>query len=90
MFPGRIIWRSGDSAWPTRTADLLAPDNFLRENLKAKVYVNKPRALGQLKEYISGEIRHIHKLVLRAVIVNFQSRLQDCISCQGDRLRNVT
>jgi hypothetical protein len=60
MFPGRIISRFDDIAWPARSPDLSAPDYLLWGNLKAEVYTNKPRTL-ELKERIRDEIRAIDK-----------------------------
>ena len=45
MFPGRIISRFGDIAWPARSPDLTAPDFFLWGYLKGKVYRHHPRTL---------------------------------------------
>ncbi|KAJ4447741.1 hypothetical protein ANN_09749 [Periplaneta americana] len=60
MFPGRIISRFGDIAWPPRSPDLTAADYFLRGYLKSRVYRNKPRTIIQLKQNIRNEINAIN------------------------------
>lgn len=89
MFPGRIISRFGDVAWPPRSPDLTAPDYFLWGFLKSKVYCNKPRTTMQLKENIQNEIRAIDAGLLQRVMMSFQHRLQECVECHGGYLKNV-
>jgi hypothetical protein len=66
MFPGHVISRRGDIAWPSRSSDLSAPYYFLWRHLQAKVYVNKPRALGALKQNIMDEIKANDKGLMRS------------------------
>ena len=67
MFPGHVISRRGDIAWPSRSPDLSTPWG----HLQAKVYANKPRALGPLKQHIVDEIRASDKGLMRSGTVTF-------------------
>ena len=74
MFQDRIISRNSDFPRPPRSPDLTAPDFFLWEHLKKKVYVNKPPTIQQLKANIQTEIHSIQPQMLRTIMENALKR----------------
>lgn len=88
-FPTRVISRFGDVTWPSRSPDLTIPDFFLWGFLKARVYINKPRTIQELKEAIRQEINGIPRDMLAKSVASFKERLQQCIQAAGDHLRDV-
>lgn len=88
-FPTRVISRFGDVTWPSRSPDLTIPDFFLWGFLKARVYINKPRTILELKEAIRQEINGIPRDMLAKSVASFKERLQQCIQAAGDHLRDV-
>lgn len=89
MFPGRLLSRNGDIAWPARSPDLTAPDSFLWGYLKSKVYLNKPRTLDDLRNNITQEIREIDGTLRRAVMNHVRENIEKCIEYNGGHLKSV-
>lgn len=89
MFPGRLISRYGDIPWPARSPDLTPCDYFLWGYLKSEVYKHRPRTLDALKDAIRLEVGHISQQMLRRVMDNFRTRLQQCIDNEGHHLHDV-
>lgn len=90
LFPGRVISRNGNIPWPPRSPDLTACDFFFWGHLKTKVFqADPPRTIEALKQRIVDEIRSIPINMLRRVMQNFQSRLQECIDRNGGHLVDV-
>lgn len=89
LFPGRVISKHGDIEWPPRSPDLTACDYFLWGYLKSKVFVDKPRNIGELKMKIQQEITNIPLDMLRRVMQNFNIRLQECIERRGGHLAGI-
>lgn len=88
-FPGRVISRFGDLAYPSRSPDLTAPDFFLWGYLKSRVYVNKPQTIAVLKENIRQECRELSPEILRKVMGNAIKRAQMCINTGGSHLPDI-
>lgn len=88
-FPGRVISRFGDIAWPPRSPDLSICDFFLWGLLKSRVYTNKPRTLEELKEAMRQEIANLSPEMLGKVFDNFSARLEECIAQDGHHLKDV-
>ena len=75
--------------WPPRSRDLIAWDYFLWGNLKARVYVDIPQNLQELKEAITKELRPIDTDLLERVMRNFEERLKQCIAENGRHLPDI-
>ncbi|XP_044255269.1 uncharacterized protein LOC123005541 [Tribolium madens] len=88
-FPGRVIFRSGDLAWPARSPDLTAPDFLLWGYLKSQVYANKPQTIAALKENIRQECEQLSPEILRNVMENAIKRAQLCINTGGSHLTDI-
>lgn len=90
LFPGRVVSRNGDIAWPPRSPDLTVCDFFLWGYLKTKVFGNDPaRTIPALKQRIRVEIAAIPVDMLRRIMQNFQARLHECIGVNGGHLADV-
>jgi hypothetical protein len=89
MFPGRLISRYGDIPWPARSPDLTPCDYFLWGYLKSEVFKHRPRTLQDLKDAIRLEVARIPQQMLRRVIQNFRSRLEQCVDNEGHHLNDV-
>jgi hypothetical protein len=59
MFPGHVISQYGDLPWPARSPDLRVCNYFLWCYLKAKVFINRPRTVHELKVASEHEIAAI-------------------------------
>jgi hypothetical protein len=70
MFPGNLISRFSDNAWPSTSPDLTAPDFFLRRYEIPKVYVNKSHAIMEAKEHIADQIQATEGEVSRQDFMN--------------------
>lgn len=88
-FPGRIISRYADFAWPPCAPDLTVPDFFLWGYLKSKVYTNAPKTLAELKTNITDEIQKITPAMLKKVMENAHKRAIDCVQAKGGHLRDI-
>lgn len=88
-FPGRVISRFGDLAWPARSPDLTVPDFFLWGYLKSRVYANKPQTIAALKENIRQECEQLTPEILRKVKENAIKRAQMCINTGGSHLTDI-
>ncbi|KAJ4452211.1 hypothetical protein ANN_03729 [Periplaneta americana] len=83
LFPGRVISRKGDIAWPPRSPDLTVCDFFL----KTKVFGgNPPRMIPALKQRIREEVAAIPVNVLRGDMQQFVARLEECVRFNGEGL----
>jgi hypothetical protein len=78
-FPGHVISQCGDLPWPARSPDLSVCDYFLWGYIKAKVFINKPCTVHELKVAIEHEIPAIPPYMIRCSMNNFKTRLQECI-----------
>ena len=85
------ISRFGNIKWPARIPDLTAPDFFLWEHLKARVYQTRSRTIQDLKYRIQTDLQEINETpdLLQSVMNNFRVRLQQVIRYQGDHLKCV-
>jgi hypothetical protein len=86
MFPGRVISRNGDVAWPPRSPDLSPRDYFLLGYLKHKVYENRPHTIDELKESIRTTILQIPVEMLRKPTDSLSRRAEDCLQNNGAHL----
>ena len=75
--------------WPLRSPDLIACDYLLWGNLKARIYVDIPQNLQELKEAITKEVRPIDTDLLERVMRNFEECLQQCIAENGRHLPDI-
>jgi hypothetical protein len=75
LFQQRVISRSGDVPWPPRSPDLTAPEFFLRDYLKSKVYSRRSADLKALKEATRDEIINISGEKLQEVTGSFPTRV---------------
>jgi len=57
--------------------------------LKAKIYIDKPRNLLELKEAITAQVRALDIDLCEKVIRNFKGRLQQCIAENGCHLPDI-
>jgi hypothetical protein len=73
----RVISRSGDVSWHPRSPDLTAPELFLQDYLKSKVYSRYPLDLNTVKEAIRDEIINISGETLPAITGSFPT----CVLC---------
>ena len=86
-FPERLISIRGDLEWPfTRFVPLRF---FLWGYLKARVYVNRPQSLDDLKDNIRQEIANIPGDMLVRVIENTRNRYMKCIDNEGGHLPDM-
>lgn len=88
-FPGRVISRFGDLAWPARSPDLTIPDFFLWGFLKSRVYANKPQTIAALKENIRQECEQLSPEIVRKVMEDAIKRAQMCINTGGSHLADI-
>ena len=89
IFPQHLISRFGDIHWPPRSPDLSICDYFLWGYLKSKVYLNKPRNIQELKEFIRVEIANVDEEMLGRAMKNFEVRLRECIQKEGRHLTDI-
>lgn len=89
LFPGKVISNRRDIDWPPHSLDLSPCDFFLWGFLKSRVYLDKPRTVGELKNAIEREIRAIPRDMLRRVMINFSQRLEECVEKDGRHLTDV-
>jgi hypothetical protein len=59
MFPGHVISQRGDLPWPAWSPDLCVCYYFLWGYLKAKVFINRPCSIHELKVATEHEITAI-------------------------------
>jgi len=88
-FGTRLLSRSIDFAWPPRSPDMTVPDFFLWGYLKSRVYQTRPQDLEDLKARIRQEIAAITPEMLIKVFKNFVQRLNNCVSHNGQHLKDV-
>ena len=86
----RLISRNSSFAWPPYSPDLNPCDYFLWGYLKSKVYCDPyPVTTEQLKKNITRECRKISKETVRAVINNFNSRIQFVLTKKGSWFEQI-
>lgn len=88
-FPGRLISRGSDVAWPPRSCDLTPYDFFLWGYLKSLVYANSPASIQDLKDNIRTEITKVTPDLCERVIGNWRSRMTACKRSRGGHLNDV-
>jgi hypothetical protein len=74
IFSGRALELFGDVAWPASSPEPSASDCFLCGPVKARVYVNKPPTLGELKQHWGGggtRTINRHLLYILVIATNF-------------------
>jgi hypothetical protein len=74
MFPGRVISRNGDIAWPPSSPDLPPCGYSLWGYLKHKVYENRPHTIDELSESIRTTILQIPVEMLRKTTDSLRRR----------------
>jgi len=89
MFPGLLVSLRGDVEWPARSPELSMCDFFLWEDIKEKVFKQRPHTLEQLKTRINEEVNAISIDMWRKTARNFQNRLHQCIAAEGRHLSDV-
>ena len=78
-----------NNVWPPHSPDLSPLDFFLWGFLKDRVYTPAPTTLGDLKAAIRCEMRKIPVQTCRAVIDNFNKRLDVVLRTGGRHLEHV-
>ncbi|CAK9815653.1 hypothetical protein ANTPLA_LOCUS8734 [Anthophora plagiata] len=86
LFTNRLISKNDDYDWPARSPDFTAPDSFLWEYLKSKVYVGRPRSLQELKDEMCKEIT---TETLQKVMENARKLAFLCVVHKGHHLSAV-
>jgi len=71
-----VISRFGDVPWPPRSPDLIAPDFFLWDYLKKKVYITRPSDVHALIENTREEIAKFSEETLQALMCTFVNRVR--------------
>ncbi|KAJ4446542.1 hypothetical protein ANN_13238 [Periplaneta americana] len=71
LFPGRVIARKGDIAWPPKSPDLTLRDFFLWGHLG-----NPSRTIPALKQRIREEVAAMPVNMLRGIMQHFVARLE--------------
>jgi hypothetical protein len=89
VFPGRVISRNGDVAWPARWPDLSPCHYFLWGYLNHKVYENRPRTIVELKESTRTAILQIPVEMLRKTTDTLRRRAEDCLQNNGAHQTDV-
>ena len=89
IFPGKLISRFGDIAWPPRSPDLTVPDFFFWGYLKERVYRYNPKTIRDLKETIQSEIRSIPTNMISKVMENTRIRMRECVARKGGHLLDI-
>ena len=89
MFPQHVLPHYGDIAWPPRSPDFEACDLFLCGYLKEKVFVHRPHAIQELKDYIREEIHSIPQDMLQKVMDNIRVRAEMCFRSNGAYLSDI-
>jgi hypothetical protein len=88
---GCIVPRFGDVAWAARSPNLSAPRLlWFGYTLKLKCTRTNLPHLESWKSRSGMNSRPIDKRLMRTVMVNFRSRLQECVASQTDYLRDLT
>ena len=88
QFDNRFIGVDVAHPWPARFPDITICDCFLWGYLKHKVYAHKIENIEQLKQCIRLEVNKINrnKKLLKRVYQSLRSRIDDCISNNGQYL----
>jgi hypothetical protein len=89
IFTGYVISQRAELPWPARSSDLSVCDYFLCGYLKAKVFINRPRTFHELKVAIEHEIAAIPPDVVRRSVINFKTRLHQCVRRDGKHLDGI-
>jgi hypothetical protein len=90
LFPGHLISRYGDIAWPARSPELSVCDFYLWGNLKSVVYcAPSPHTNQELKLRIQEEISRIPVDVLRTAMSGVHDRLSECEQPNGGHLEDI-
>ena len=85
MFGNDTISRRAALIQPPRSPDLNAPNNYVWEYRKEKVYINRPENLEDLRR----EIRTISPATMRSEMNNALVRARSCIAVEGQYLRDI-
>ncbi|CAH1111115.1 unnamed protein product [Psylliodes chrysocephalus] len=89
IFPGRLISKNADIAYPPWSPDLTVSDFCLLGYLKDRVFVNNHRTLKSLKDNIREEIDRIPPEMLEKVMKNILKRVHYCINAGGVHLVDI-
>lgn len=89
-FPNTWIGRRGSVEWPARSPDLTPMDFFFWGVVKEKVFSKKPLDVNQMVEFIRQACQDIdeNKELCRKVCLSVNSRLQQCIDCEGKQFEH--
>jgi hypothetical protein len=89
MFPRHVISQHGDLPWPAWSPDLSVCKYFLWGYLKARVFINRPCTVHELKVAIEHEIVAITPDMVRCSMNNFKTRLQECVRRDGKQVDGI-
>lgn len=89
QFGNKIISHHMEFPWPARSPDLSPLDYFLWGYVKENVFKRQPADIEILKEIVQGVVSSIDQDVLRAVMANFEKRINLCIEQQGGHFEHL-
>jgi len=89
LFPGRVISRNSEYAYPPRSPDLTPPDAFLWGIIKEKAFNPPPRTLQELSDNVTRIITEIHADTLYKMVRNIERRLEICLERNGGHVEHV-
>lgn len=90
LFPGQLISRWSDFAYPPRSPDLTPPDFYLWGHLKEFCFQYPvPRTIPELKNNIIRVIESVRDHTLRALTENVQQRLEACLAVNGEHIEHI-
>ena len=75
--------------WPARSPDLSPLDYFLWGYVKENVFKRQLADIEILKEIVQEVVSSIDQDVLRAVMANFEKRINLCIEQQGGHFEHL-
>lgn len=85
-FPGTVIGRNSELAWPPRSPDLTPCDYFLWGHLKTIVRSRKPHDILDLRIKIIEAATNVTSSMIQNVLEDFRHRLSRCIEKNGDHI----
>ena len=89
QFGNKIISHHMEFPWPARSPDLSPLDYFLWGYVKENVFKRQPADIEILKEIVQEVVSSIDQDVLRAVMANFEKRINLCIEQQGEHFEHL-
>ena len=89
IFGNKIISHHMEFPWPARSPDLSPLDYFLRGYVKENFFKRQPADIEILKEIVQEVVSSIDQDVQRAVMANFEKRINLCIEQHGRHFEDL-